>query len=70
VKSDVMSGAGLTIWAEIALLIFAVAFLAVLVHTFAKKRKATFESISRMPLDDEKVCTPREGANQSVEVGS
>lgn len=59
--SDIMGHAGLSVWAEIALVIFALAFAAVVVHTFAKKRRATFEEVSRMPLDDLLVRHERTG---------
>jgi cbb3-type cytochrome oxidase subunit 3 len=50
--SDIMSGAGLSGYAEVALIIFLVAFLLITVSVFAPSRKKEFDEASRMPLDD------------------
>lgn len=50
--SDIMSGAGLSGYAEIALILFLVAFLLIAVSVFAPSRTREFEEASRMPLDD------------------
>jgi cbb3-type cytochrome oxidase subunit 3 len=49
---DVMSGARLEIFAEIGLVIFAVAFATVLVTTFLRRNQAAFEQARRLPLDE------------------
>lgn len=58
--SDIMANAGLAGWAQAALILFLVAFLAILVAVFAPSRRREFDRASRMPLDDENPVTPRE----------
>ena len=55
--SDVVSGAGLHVYAEIALVIFFAVFLAVLARVLLSRRNG-FEHASRLPLDDDWVSTP------------
>lgn len=50
--SDIMSGAGLSIYAEIALVIFLAAFVAIVVRTFAPSRRRAMDEAARLPLDD------------------
>jgi cbb3-type cytochrome oxidase subunit 3 len=57
--ADIMSGAGLSTYAEIALVIFLLAFLLIAVVVFAPSRREEFESASRMPLDDIHPQSPR-----------
>lgn len=57
--SDIMAHAGLSTYAEIALVIFLVAFLLIAVSIFAPSRRQEFEDASRMPLDDVHPQTPR-----------
>lgn len=49
--SDVVSGAGLAIYAEIALVIFLVVFLIVGIRALVS-RNAEFEHASQLPFDD------------------
>lgn len=49
--SDVMAHAGLAIYAEIALVIFLVVFVAIVIRLFASKR-SDLERHARMPLED------------------
>jgi cbb3-type cytochrome oxidase subunit 3 len=58
--SEIMSNAGLSGYAEIALVIFLVAFLLIAVAVFAPSRKQEFEDASRMPLDDLHPQSPRQ----------
>ncbi|TFG45521.1 MAG: cbb3-type cytochrome c oxidase subunit 3 [Gemmatimonadales bacterium] len=58
--SDIMSNAGLSTYAEIALVIFLIAFLLIAVSVFAPSRRKEFEEASRMPLDDVHPQTPRQ----------
>jgi|WetSurMetagenome_2_1015567.scaffolds.fasta_scaffold2210396_1 cbb3-type cytochrome oxidase subunit 3 len=58
--SEIMSHAGLSGYAEIALVIFLVAFLLIAVAVFAPSRKQEFEAASRMPLDDLHPQSPRQ----------
>ena len=57
--SDIMGAADLSAYAEIAMLLFLVAFIAIVIMTFAPGRQKTFDAASRMPLDDEHPQTPR-----------
>ena len=50
--SDVVSGAGLSSFAEIALVIFLAVFLAVALRAFFSPREI-MDAAARMPLDDE-----------------
>ena len=57
--SDIMGAANLSVYAEIAMVLFIVAFLVIVIATFAPGRQKTFDAASRMPLDDEHPQTPR-----------
>jgi cbb3-type cytochrome oxidase subunit 3 len=48
---DVMSGAGNTIFAEIALVLFFLIFVAVVVYLFVLRSRRSWERASRLPLD-------------------
>jgi cbb3-type cytochrome oxidase subunit 3 len=50
--SDVMSAARLEVFAEIGLVLFALAFLTVLVTTLLRRNQPSFERASRLPLDE------------------
>jgi len=58
--SDIMSHAGLSGYAEVALVIFLIAFLLIAVGVFAPSRKREFDEASRMPLDDVHPQSPRQ----------
>ena len=47
--SEIMSHAGLSGYAEVALVLFLVAFLLIAVSVFAPSRKQEFDAASRMP---------------------
>ena len=49
--TDVVSGAGLSVYAEIALVIFLVAFLGIVVSLFAPGKRRTYEHLRRLPID-------------------
>ena len=49
---DVMSAARLEIFAEIGLVLFALAFLTVLATTLLPRNQPGFERASRIPLDE------------------
>ena len=57
--SDIMSAAGLSAYAEIAMILFIAAFIGIVILTFAPGRQKTYDAASRMPLDDEHPQTPR-----------
>lgn len=56
--SDIMSGAGLSIYAQVALLIFVAAFVAIVVRTFLPSRNREMDELSRLPLEDERIVPP------------
>jgi hypothetical protein len=50
--SDIMSGAGLSNYAEIALVIFLAVFVIMAIRTFAPSRSREMKEASMLPLDD------------------
>ena len=50
--SDIMGHAGLSVYAEIALVLFLLTFVAVLIRLFAPSQRAALEQAGRLPLDD------------------
>ncbi|HEY3215967.1 MAG TPA: cbb3-type cytochrome c oxidase subunit 3 [Candidatus Eisenbacteria bacterium] len=60
--SDVMSHSGLTIYAEIALILFFLVFIAVVARTFLPSRHDELRRASRLPLDDDATDVPGPGA--------
>ena len=55
--TDIMSEAHLHVWAEIALVMFVVLFVAVVAYVFSRRNRATFDRASRLPLDDAPTAT-------------
>jgi cbb3-type cytochrome oxidase subunit 3 len=51
--SDIMSHAGLSIYAEVALVLFFVAFLGIVLRAFAPSRRREMEEMARKPLEDD-----------------
>ena len=51
--SDVVSGAGLSGYAEIALVIFVLAFLGVVISLFLPSRQRMYERLRHLPIDSE-----------------
>ena len=49
--SDVVSGAGLSGYAEIALVIFILAFLGVVISLFLPSRQRMYEHLRHLPVD-------------------
>mgnify|MGYP001286662250 CR=1 FL=1 len=61
--TDIMSNAGLAGYAEIALILFIIAFAAIAIRIFLPSRKGEMDEVSRLPLDDgHEVTTSDEGA--------
>lgn len=56
--SDIMSGSGLHLFAEIGLVLFLLLFAGVLVYTFAKRNREVFERARHAPLDDAPAVRP------------
>lgn len=51
-KSDMMSAMDLSMFPQIALVIFLVVFAGVLVRVFSRARTKEYEEASRLPLED------------------
>ena len=51
--TDIMSASGLVHFAELALVLFVLAFLLVLARTFAPGRRAELERARRLPLEND-----------------
>jgi cbb3-type cytochrome oxidase subunit 3 len=60
--TDLMSHSGLAVYAEVALVLFLLAFLVIAVRTFLPGRQAEMDAASRLPLDDQPVPTQGPGA--------
>lgn len=58
--SDVMSHAGLAGYAEVALVLFVLAFLGIVLALFRPSQKAKMDAASRLPLDDDPNVQPEE----------
>lgn len=58
--SDIMAAAGLAGWAQAALVLFLLAFAAILLAVLAPSRRRELERLGRLPLDDDHPLTPRE----------
>ena len=56
--TDVVSGAGLSIYAEIALVIFLVAFIGVVISLFVPSKQRTYEHLRQLPIDSDDSSTP------------
>ncbi len=50
--TNVVSGAGLSGYAEIALVIFLIAFIGVVISLFAPSKRVTYERMRHLPMDD------------------
>ena len=56
--TDIMSGAGLAFYAEVAIVIFLVVWLAATIHIFSRRRTAEYDAAGRLPLDDHAPTPP------------
>ena len=65
--SDIMSAAGLTSWAEIALILCFVTFTMIIIWVFGVRRNTSYEHLSELPLDDDSAAgrTPVKGGRPS-----
>lgn len=50
--SDIMSHAGLSGYAQVALVLFVIAFVAIVIRTFMPSRNAELMEAALLPLDD------------------
>ena len=57
--SDIMANAGLSMYAEVALVLFLLAFLVIVWWVFRRANKARWKSAAQMPLDDVHPQQPR-----------
>ena len=55
---EIMSAAGLQVFAEIGLVLFVILFAGVLVYTFTRGNRATFERARTAPLRDAAEALP------------
>ncbi len=62
--ADVMGHAGLAIYAEVALVLFLVVFVAVVARTFSPRRRAEMERAAQLPLEDDGPVTPEQGSER------
>ena len=62
--SDVMGHAGLSGYAVAAMVLFMAAFAAIVVWTFAPRRRREMDDASRLPLDDGTDRAERPGADR------
>ena len=56
--TDVVSGAGLSGYAEIALILFVLAFVGVVISLFLPSRQKTYERMRQLPMDEDAALTP------------
>ena len=61
--SDVIGHAGLSGFTVAAMILFMAAFVAVVVWTFAPRRRRELDAASRLPLDDERTGPAGPGAD-------
>jgi len=52
--TDVVSGAGLSVYAEVALVIFLIAFLGIVISLFAPGKQRAYEHLRRLPIDGDR----------------
>lgn len=52
--TEIMSNAGLSRYAEVALVLFFVAFVLIVWRIYAPSRKRALEQAARLPLDDDR----------------
>ncbi len=51
--SDIMGNAGLSMYAQVALLIFFAVFIAIIIRTWAPSRRRELQDAAMLPLNDE-----------------
>ena len=61
--SDIMSAAGLSFYAQVALVLFFVTFIAIVIRTYAPSRNREMDEHARLPLDDDH-AVPRQPVNR------
>jgi cbb3-type cytochrome oxidase subunit 3 len=61
--TDIMSAANLDGYAQVALILFILAFVLIAWRVLSRRNDDTYEKAKRMPLDDEHPQTPRTPPN-------
>jgi len=56
--SDIMSHSGLSGYAEVALVLFLIAFVAIVIRIFRPGAAPAMDEASRLPFDDESAAAP------------
>ena len=56
--TDVVSGAGLSVYAEVALVIFLIAFVGIVISLFAPGKRRLYEHLRHLPIDEDKDTEP------------
>lgn len=59
--SDIMSHAGLSMYAQVALVLFVLVFLAIIVRTFLPSRRGELMEAALLPLDEAAANRVRSG---------
>ena len=69
--TDVVSGAGLSGYAEIALVIFLIAFIGIVISLFAPSKRLTYERMRHLPMDGDSADRPvyRDSEDPSLRSG-
>ena len=60
---DIMARSDLSAYAEIALILFLLAFLLILWRVYSPSRRAEFRHLAELPLEDEPTTATRTGSN-------
>ncbi len=56
--TDIMSNAGLSSYAEVALILFVVAFIGIVIATFLPSRRQEMDRAAQLPFDDTAPTSP------------
>jgi cbb3-type cytochrome oxidase subunit 3 len=59
--TEIMSAAGLSRYAEVALVLFIIAFVLVVARILLPGQRKKWERAARLPLDDDNPSSPRQG---------
>jgi cbb3-type cytochrome oxidase subunit 3 len=57
--SDAVGSAGLSVYAEVALVIFFATFVGIVIWTFARRNKARYDKMRGMPLENDEARAGR-----------
>jgi cbb3-type cytochrome oxidase subunit 3 len=60
---DVVGHAGLAAFTEVAMVLFMIAFVGIVIWTFAPSRRNELDATGRLPLDDERTGPTGPGAD-------